>query len=151
MLTTVEPLKSALSTAGADDTSLAVPTDDTLRSGQRRVLDQVLTVKRSKSKHGRTSTMSARTLSPTSRQRLSLLARCDLCLFYFHIPTEGSCEPTQYLPVRAPFQNYANCKEVAPTASSSERKIVFGRSLVPVLRKMAIQIPIMSGCLNCEI
>lgn len=68
MLTTVEPLKSALSTAGADDTSLAVPTDDTLRSGQRRVLDQVLTVKRSKSKHGRSGTMSARTLSPTSRQ-----------------------------------------------------------------------------------
>lgn len=66
MLTTTEPLKSALSTAGADDTSLAVPTDDTLRSGQRRVLDQVLTVKRSKSKHGRNGTMSARTLSPTS-------------------------------------------------------------------------------------
>lgn len=68
MLTTVEPLKSALSTAGVDDTSLAVPTDDTLRSGQRRVLDQVLTIKRSKSKHGRNGTMSARTLSPTSRQ-----------------------------------------------------------------------------------
>lgn len=68
MLTTLEPLKTAMSTAGADDTSLAVPTDDTLRSGQRRVLDQVLTVKRSKSKHGRNGTMSAQTLSPTSRQ-----------------------------------------------------------------------------------
>lgn len=77
MLTTTEPLKSALSTAGADDTSLAVPTDDTLRSGQRRVLDQVLTVKRSKSKHGRNGTMSARTLSPTSRQLQSMRTRSE--------------------------------------------------------------------------
>lgn len=67
MLTTTEPLKSALGGGGADDTSLAVPTDDTLRSGQRRVLDQVLTLKRSKSKqHGKNGTVSARTLSPTS-------------------------------------------------------------------------------------
>ncbi|MBN3316743.1 PKP1 protein, partial [Atractosteus spatula] len=35
-----------------DDTSLALPSDRKLRSGQQRVLDQVHTIKRSKSKYG---------------------------------------------------------------------------------------------------
>lgn len=85
---TAEPLKSALSTAGAaDDTSLAVPTDDTLRSGQQRVLNQVLTIARSKSKRGRNGTMSARTLSPTSRQSSqhtrSVLRFFVFCFLFF--------------------------------------------------------------------
>uniref|UniRef100_A0A8C9SHC1 Plakophilin 1 n=1 Tax=Scleropages formosus TaxID=113540 RepID=A0A8C9SHC1_SCLFO len=46
----VEPLRSATSFGAAEDTSLALPSDNTLRSGQRRVLDQVHTIKRSKSK-----------------------------------------------------------------------------------------------------
>uniref|UniRef100_A0A665UAB2 Plakophilin-1-like n=1 Tax=Echeneis naucrates TaxID=173247 RepID=A0A665UAB2_ECHNA len=45
-----EPLRSAMTVGGADDTSLAVPSDDKLRSGQRRVLDQVHSIKRGKSK-----------------------------------------------------------------------------------------------------
>ena len=56
-----DPLRSATSGAIIDDTSLAVPTDNKLRTGQQRVLDQVHTIKRSKSKHGKSGT-----LSPTS-------------------------------------------------------------------------------------
>ncbi|CAL8368098.1 unnamed protein product [Lota lota] len=54
-----DPLRSATSSANTDDTSLAVPSDNRLRTGQQRVLDQVHTIKRSKSKHGKTG-------SPTS-------------------------------------------------------------------------------------
>lgn len=47
-----EPLKSALSIGDVEDTSLAVPSDDReLRSAQQRVLEQVHTIKRSKSKY----------------------------------------------------------------------------------------------------
>lgn len=58
-----EPLKSAMTTIGADDTSLALPSDNKLRLGQQRVLDQVHTIKRSKSKHGKSGSLSP---SPTS-------------------------------------------------------------------------------------
>lgn len=46
-----EPLKSALSIGAVEDTSLALPSDRELRSSQQRVLDQVHTIKRSKSKY----------------------------------------------------------------------------------------------------
>uniref|UniRef100_A0A8C1T9X8 Plakophilin 1b n=1 Tax=Cyprinus carpio TaxID=7962 RepID=A0A8C1T9X8_CYPCA len=46
-----EPLKSALSIGGVEDTSLALPSDHELRSAQQRVLEQVHTIKRSKSKY----------------------------------------------------------------------------------------------------
>ncbi|XDV35248.1 hypothetical protein PO909_005229 [Leuciscus waleckii] len=46
-----EPLKSALSIGDVEDTSLALPSDRELRSAQQRVLDQVHTIKRSKSKY----------------------------------------------------------------------------------------------------
>lgn len=65
---TAEPLRSALTNSGAEDTSLALPSDDKLRSGQQRVLDQVLTIKRSKSKHGKSGTLPTRAVSPTSRK-----------------------------------------------------------------------------------
>ncbi|XP_055069791.2 plakophilin-1 [Misgurnus anguillicaudatus] len=47
-----EPLKSALSLGDVEDTSLALPSDREMRSAQQRVLDQVHTVKRTKSKYG---------------------------------------------------------------------------------------------------
>lgn len=46
-----EPFKSALSLGDVEDTSLALPSDHQLRSAQQRVLDQVCTVKRTKSKY----------------------------------------------------------------------------------------------------
>ncbi|XP_029291387.1 plakophilin-1 [Cottoperca gobio] len=58
-----EPLWSARNNMGMEDTSLAVPSDNKLRSGQQRVLDQVHTIKRSKSKHGKSGSVSP---SPTS-------------------------------------------------------------------------------------
>ncbi|MBN3297402.1 PKP1 protein, partial [Amia calva] len=59
---TSEPLRSAYSTlVQGDDTSLALPSDNKLRSGQQRVLDQVHTMKRSKSRYGSTGAT-----SPTS-------------------------------------------------------------------------------------
>ncbi|XP_051567915.1 plakophilin-1-like [Myxocyprinus asiaticus] len=46
-----EPLKSAMSLNATEDTSLALPSDHELRSAQQRVLEQVHTIKRSKSKY----------------------------------------------------------------------------------------------------
>lgn len=53
-----EPLRSAMTIINAEDTSLALPSDDKLRTGQRRVLDQVHTIKRSKSKPGKSESPS---------------------------------------------------------------------------------------------
>ncbi|XP_065817084.1 plakophilin-1 isoform X2 [Labrus bergylta] len=58
-----EPLRSAMSMRSREDTSLALPNDHKLRSGQQRVLDQVHTIKRTKSKPGTNGTLSP---SPTS-------------------------------------------------------------------------------------
>lgn len=60
-----EPLRSAMTTRSAEDTSLALPSDDKLRTGQRRVLDQVHTIKRSKSKPGKSESLSP---SPKSKK-----------------------------------------------------------------------------------
>ncbi|XP_057685706.1 plakophilin-1 isoform X2 [Corythoichthys intestinalis] len=49
-----EPLRSAVTAGRTEDTSLALPSDASLHTGAHRVLDQVQTVKRSKSKHGPT-------------------------------------------------------------------------------------------------
>ncbi|XP_068186501.1 plakophilin-1 [Antennarius striatus] len=59
----LEPLRSALTKQSVDDTSLAVPSDDKLRTGQQRVLDQVHTIKRSKSKQGKNDTLPSPTKS----------------------------------------------------------------------------------------
>ncbi|KAL4623821.1 plakophilin-1-like [Arapaima gigas] len=58
---TAEPLRSTISLGTTEDTSLALPSDSSLRSGQRRVLDQVTTVRRSRSK-----TLKSGSQSPTS-------------------------------------------------------------------------------------
>ncbi|KAB5583988.1 hypothetical protein PHYPO_G00102210 [Pangasianodon hypophthalmus] len=62
---TQEPLRSALSIGEIGETSLALPSDGDSRSGQRRVMEQVSTMKKSKSKYS-SSRGSAGTLSPTS-------------------------------------------------------------------------------------
>ncbi|KAL6112523.1 pkp1 [Pungitius sinensis] len=63
----VEPLKSALSIGNVDDTSLALPSGPHGRSGQQRVLEQVQTIRRSRSKKSSSSSRSASmSLSPTS-------------------------------------------------------------------------------------
>ncbi|XP_077369708.1 plakophilin-1 [Festucalex cinctus] len=59
-----EPLRSAIAVGRTEDTSLAVPSDARLHTGAHRVLDQVQTVKRSKSKHGKNGTPTSPTLSP---------------------------------------------------------------------------------------
>lgn len=59
-----EPLRSAMTSGVAEDTSLALPSDNKLRTGQQRVLDQVLTIKRSqKTKVSKNGTLSP---SPTT-------------------------------------------------------------------------------------
>lgn len=50
----LEPLKSALTSNSSEDTSLALPSDNSLRTGHQRVKDQVHhSIKRSKSKQSR--------------------------------------------------------------------------------------------------
>ncbi|XP_071762417.2 plakophilin-1 isoform X1 [Centroberyx gerrardi] len=67
-----EPLRSAMSIGNTEDTSLALPSDNKLRSGQQRVLDQVYTIKRSKSKQGKNGSLSP---SPTgTAQSLAVFA-----------------------------------------------------------------------------
>ncbi|XP_052450778.1 plakophilin-1 isoform X2 [Carassius gibelio] len=47
---TAEPIRSALGTVSSEDTSLVLPSDTKQRTGQQRVLEQVNSIKRSKSK-----------------------------------------------------------------------------------------------------
>ncbi|XP_045931979.1 plakophilin-1-like [Micropterus dolomieu] len=64
-MTSLDPLKSVISFENVDDTSLAVPSVNQYRSGQQRVLEQVQTIRRTKSR--RPSSRSGSTsLSPTS-------------------------------------------------------------------------------------
>ncbi|XP_059185527.1 plakophilin-1-like [Centropristis striata] len=63
-MVSLEPLKSVISIGNVDDTSLALPSITQCRSGQQRVLEQVQTIRRTKSRHSSTSRGS--TLSPTT-------------------------------------------------------------------------------------
>ncbi|RVE70617.1 hypothetical protein OJAV_G00066060 [Oryzias javanicus] len=49
-----EPLRSAMVNDAGEDTSLALPSDNSLSTGQQRVLNQVHTIKRSKFKQSKT-------------------------------------------------------------------------------------------------
>ncbi|TRY89642.1 hypothetical protein DNTS_021525 [Danionella cerebrum] len=60
-----EPLKTALCPVPLEDTSLALPSDRELRSAEQRVLEQVHTIKRSKSKKFSSRSVSGLS-SPTS-------------------------------------------------------------------------------------
>ncbi|XP_072539271.1 plakophilin-1 [Salminus brasiliensis] len=66
----LEPLRSALSIGEVGETSLALPSDRGVRSAQQRVLEQVSTMKRSKSKYSSSSSKGGGTgtLPPTSPQ-----------------------------------------------------------------------------------
>ncbi|XP_058498432.1 plakophilin-1 isoform X1 [Solea solea] len=81
-----EPLRSATTVGCVEDTSLALPSDDNLRSGQQRVLNQVLTIKRSKSKHGKNGTQSP---SPTGQIPFPLGSHSEFGAFRFS-PTKSS-------------------------------------------------------------
>ncbi|KAK5894700.1 hypothetical protein CesoFtcFv8_011370 [Champsocephalus esox] len=74
-----EPLRSAMNIRGVEDTSLAVPSDTKLHSGQQRVLDQVHTIKRSKSKPGKNGTLSPPALSPLPQN----MSTCEFGTFKF--------------------------------------------------------------------
>ncbi|XP_041745058.1 plakophilin-1 isoform X1 [Coregonus clupeaformis] len=69
---TMDPLKSAMSIGNVEETSLALPSDNKLRSKQQRVLDQVQTIKRGKSKYSKNGTLSSPTKSPTSPMYISV-------------------------------------------------------------------------------
>ncbi|XP_041835978.1 plakophilin-1 [Melanotaenia boesemani] len=64
-MTSVDPLKSVISIGNVDDTSLALPSVNQYRSGQQRVLEQVQTIRRTKSRQFSTRSGST-SLSPTS-------------------------------------------------------------------------------------
>nr|XP_046239029.1 plakophilin-1 [Scatophagus argus] len=64
-MTCLDPLKSVISIMNVDDTSLALPSVNQHRSGQQRVLEQVQTVRRTKSRQSSSRSGSA-SLSPTS-------------------------------------------------------------------------------------
>ncbi|CAG07363.1 unnamed protein product [Tetraodon nigroviridis] len=72
-----EPLKSALIGKSGEDTSLALPSDNNLRTGPQRVKDQVHSIKRSKSKQSRDGGLSP--VSPTGayRQLSSIALKAD--------------------------------------------------------------------------
>ncbi|XP_051931083.1 plakophilin-1-like [Hippocampus zosterae] len=63
----LQPLKSALSISPVDDTSLALPSaHKQYRSGEQRVLEQVQSVQRTRSRHSSSSRTGSTSLSPTS-------------------------------------------------------------------------------------
>ncbi|XP_069547222.1 plakophilin-1-like [Brachyistius frenatus] len=64
-MTSLDHLKSATSIGNVDDTSLAMPSMSQCRSGQQRVLEQVQTIRRTKSRQSRSRNGST-SLSPTS-------------------------------------------------------------------------------------
>ncbi|KAG7226786.1 hypothetical protein INR49_014135 [Caranx melampygus] len=61
----LDPLKSVIAIGNVDDTSLAVPSVNQYGSGQRRVLEQVQTIRRTKSRQF-SSRSGSTSLSPTS-------------------------------------------------------------------------------------
>ncbi|XP_016353128.1 plakophilin-1 isoform X2 [Sinocyclocheilus anshuiensis] len=67
---TAEPIRSALGTVSTEDTSLVLPSDKKQRTGQQRVLEQVNTIKRSKSKMVKNDSISSPT-TPASATEYS--------------------------------------------------------------------------------
>ncbi|XP_027002974.1 plakophilin-1 [Tachysurus fulvidraco] len=79
---TLEPLRSALSLGEIGETSLAVPSDGDSHTGKRRVMEQVSTMRKSRSKYRG----SAGTLSPTSPKSDSVFYESKFASF----PANGS-------------------------------------------------------------
>ncbi|XP_062262774.1 plakophilin-1 [Platichthys flesus] len=66
-MTSLDPLKSVISIGNVDDTSLAVPSLHQCSSGNQRVLEQVQTIRRTKSRKSSSSSRSgSSSFSPTS-------------------------------------------------------------------------------------
>ncbi|XP_075881076.1 plakophilin-1-like [Nelusetta ayraudi] len=66
-MTSQDPLKSALSIEAVDNTSLALPSvGQQFRSGEQRVLEQVQTIRRYKSRHSSSHRSASTSMSPTS-------------------------------------------------------------------------------------
>ncbi|XP_074496694.1 plakophilin-1 isoform X3 [Sebastes fasciatus] len=65
-MTSLDPLKSAISIGNVDDTSLALPSVHQCRSGQQRVLEQVQTIRRTRSRQSSSRSGGSTSLSPTS-------------------------------------------------------------------------------------
>lgn len=76
---TRDPLKSAISLGDVGETSLALPSDGDSHSGQRRVLEQVTSMRRTKSKYN--SRGSGGTLSPTSKSSHSHILPLVITLY----------------------------------------------------------------------
>ncbi|XP_056131435.1 plakophilin-1 [Lampris incognitus] len=74
---------SAWSSPTAEDTSLALPSDKQLRSGQQRVLEQVHTIKRSKSKQARSGSHSSTSPSPSGPSPKGLTVFSEYSSFKF--------------------------------------------------------------------
>ncbi|KAM9855846.1 plakophilin-1 isoform 2-T2 [Aulostomus maculatus] len=77
-----EPLRSTVTIGSPEDTSLALPSDKKLRSGQQRVLDQVHSIKRSKSRQGKSGL-------PTSPNPQSPTTLTEFGTFRF-LPSNGT-------------------------------------------------------------
>ncbi|XP_061582827.1 plakophilin-1 [Cololabis saira] len=67
-MTSADPLKTVISIGNVDDTSLALPSLNQYRSGQQRVMEQVRTIRRTKSRpsSSRSASGASASLSPTS-------------------------------------------------------------------------------------
>ncbi|XP_017270694.1 plakophilin-1 [Kryptolebias marmoratus] len=78
-----DPLRSASTVGGTEDTSLALPSDRTLSSGKQRVLDQVHSIKRTKSRHSKSVS------SPTSPSPKTLTTYNEFGTFKF-MSTKGN-------------------------------------------------------------
>ncbi|XP_035008958.1 plakophilin-1 [Hippoglossus stenolepis] len=67
-MTSLDPLKSVISIGNVDDTSLAVPSENQCSSGNQRVLEQVQSLRRTKSRKSTTSSSrsGSSSFSPTS-------------------------------------------------------------------------------------
>lgn len=68
-MTSLDPLKTVISIGNQDDTSLALPSVNQQRSGAQRVLEQVQTIRRTKSRQS--SRSGSTSLSPTSKSKTS--------------------------------------------------------------------------------
>lgn len=64
----LDPLKTVISIGNIDDTSLAVPSLHQCRSGQQRVLEQVQTIRRTRSRPSSSSRIPSSPLSPTGER-----------------------------------------------------------------------------------
>ncbi|KAL7408021.1 hypothetical protein ABVT39_017016 [Epinephelus coioides] len=76
-MTSLDPLKTVISIGNVDDTSLALPSGNQYGSGQQRVLEQVQSIRRTKSRQSSSSRTGSTSLSPTSPRTYSVAPSYD--------------------------------------------------------------------------